>query len=232
MSHSHRPLRLYFLRHGQTEGFEEPPFNGWLDASLTPYGRQQLDQVATALASIPFDAVYSSDLSRAVYGGEKLAARAGLPLVRDEKWREMHFGCWEGWTYSRIVAENKDLIESIFSPNGHDIPFPGGGESSFTFSKRVASAFEELRLKHPDGGRVALVSHGGIGKALWGLILQLPPETAWQVLRQDFAAVNVADYYPGGRWSAQLINGYAGPEGYFQTGEGFERLLGRNLFED
>lgn len=230
MSHN-RPLRLYFVRHGQTLNFAEPPFNGWSDAPLTPYGRQQLDRVAEALGSIPFEAVYSSDLSRAVYGGEKLAARAGVPLVSDKIWREVNFGRWEGWTYSQIAAENKDLIQAIFSPNGNDIPFPDGGESPNSFTNRVKTALQELQLKHQNGGRVALVAHGGVCKALWGLILKMPSESVWSVLRQDFAAVNVADIYPDGYCVAHLFNGYVGPEGYFQTGEGFERLLGQGIFD-
>lgn len=229
MSHP-RPLRLYFIRHGQTEGFIDPPFNGWTDAPLTPHGQKQLDQVAEALAPIPFDGVYCSDLSRAIYGGKKLAAQAGVPLVADKKWREMNFGRWEGWTYNRIEAENKDLIRSIFSPTGHNVSFPDG-ESSASFTLRVEAAFKDLSLKYPNGGRVALVAHGGICKALWGLILKLPPDSAWRVVRQDFAAINVADYYHDGYWSAQLVNGFAGLDGHFQKSDGFERLLGRSLFD-
>ena len=224
------PLRIYFVRHGQTEHFEEPPFNGWLDAPLTSYGREQLDQVAEALSPIPFDAIYSSDLQRAVYGGEKLSATTKVPLVSDKMWREINFGRWEGWTYKQIVGDDKNLIKKIFSPEGFDTPFPDGGESCHEFAQRIKLAFEDLKSKHPSGGRVALVAHGGVCKALWGMMFNLPGASAWHIIRQDFAAVNVADCYPTDCYMARLVNGYVGPEGYFQSGPGFERILGKDIF--
>jgi broad specificity phosphatase PhoE len=94
----------------------------------------------------------------------------------------------------------------------------------------VAEALESLRAAHPEGGRVALVAHGGVCKMLWALIFKIPHELAWAVIQQDFAAVNVADLYPGGRVIAHLVNGYVGPEGYHQAGPGLTRLLGESIF--
>ena len=224
-----RPLRLFFIRHGQTENYENPPFNGWRDAPLTPAGRGQLDEVAAGLAPIGFDAVYSSDLSRAVYGGERLAEACGLTLNSDPKWREIHFGRWEGLNYYQIAELDNDLVNKIFTREGAELPFPDG-ESSVTFGRRVEAAFEDLRQSHPDGGRVALVAHGGVCKALWGLLLHIPTHIAWRTVRQDFAAVNVADIYPSGHCVAHLVNGYLGPEGYHGSGPGFDRLAGADIF--
>jgi len=231
-SASRRPLRLFFVRHGQTENFEIPPFNGWRDARLTEVGRRQLDQVAEALAAVPFKAVYASDLSRAVYGGLKLAEKRGLDLITDPQWREMSFGRCEGLTFSQIAAEDQALIRRLFSQSGEgvDQPFPGGGESSAGFCRRVAEALAGLKAAHPEGGRVALVAHGGVCKMLWGLILKMPPQLAWAAIQQDFAAVNVADLYPNGRVIAHLVNGYAGPEGYNRAGPGLDRLAGESVF--
>ena|GEM_PF-163749 len=226
------PLRLFFMRHGQTENFDNPPFNGWRDAPLTEAGRRQLDQLAEALSVVPFKAVYSSDLSRAVYGGRRLAEKLGLDLTVEPKWREMSFGRWEGLTYDQIAAEDKPLIRRLFSPGGEGagLPFPGGGESSASFRGRVAGALEALQAAHPDGGRVALMAHGGVCKMIWNLLLKTPPESAWGLIQQDFAAVNVADLYPGGRVIAHLVNGYAGPEGYGRPGTGQARLVGEAVF--
>ncbi|MDR1921897.1 MAG: histidine phosphatase family protein [Candidatus Adiutrix sp.] len=219
-----RPLRLFFLRHGQTENFDEPPFNGWRDAPLTPEGRRQLETAAEALTPIKFDAIYSSDLSRAVYGGRQIAERSGGALIQDAKWREMHFGKWEGWNYSQIAADDRGLIEKLFSAEGLETAFPGGGESYGEFHRRISRALDELLAAHPDGGRVALAAHGGVCKALWSRLLRVPPELSWSI-RQDFACLNVADIYADGRQCiAHLVNCYLGPEGYYQSGPGFDRL--------
>ncbi|MDR2946111.1 MAG: histidine phosphatase family protein [Candidatus Adiutrix sp.] len=224
-----KPLRLFFIRHGQTEHFDRPPFNGWRDAQLTDFGRSQLDQVAAGLAPVPFDAVYSSDLSRARYGGEQLAKATGLTLRQSPQWREISFGRWEGLTYPQIVEQDGDLINRIFSFEGAPVPFPEG-ESYDMFADRIRGAFAELRAQHPDGGRVALVAHSGVCKTLWGLLLNIPPHVAWRTVHQDFAAVNVADIYPE-LCVAHLVNGYLGPEGYHAAGPGFERLAGDKIFK-
>jgi len=221
------------MRHGQTENFENPPFNGWRDAPLTEIGRHQMDQLAEALAAVPLVAVYASDLSRAAYGGRRLAEKQGLPLIEAPQWREMSFGRWEGLTYNQIADEDQVLIRRLFSPGGEgaDQPFPGGGESTLGFHRRVAGALAALKAAHLEGGRVALLAHGGVCKMLWSLFLNIPPELAWGVFQQDFAAVNVVDLYPGGRVIAHLFNGYAGPEGYHQAGPGLSRLAGGTIFD-
>lgn len=226
-----KPLRLFFLRHGQTENFENPPFNGWRDAPLTSLGRLQLEQAAEALCTIPFDGIHSSDLSRSVYGAEQLSRLTGVPANSNAKWREMNFGRWEGLNYQQITAneEDKKLIHQLFSPGGGDITFPGG-ESSLGFAERISAALDDLLAQYHDGGRVALIAHGGVCKALWGRFLSLAPDIAWRVVRQDFAALNVADIYPDGNVVGHLVNGYAGPEGYHKSGPGFERLTGADIF--
>ena len=226
-----KPLRLFFIRHGQTENHDNPPFNGWRDAPLTPLGERQLDQMAAGLADIPFEAVYSSDLSRAVYGGRRLAELNGRPLVQDPQWREMSFGRWEGLNYQQICEDDPELAHKILAHDGDDLPFPGGGESSAGFARRVGLALDDLWQKHPEGGRVALVAHGGVCKMIWARLLKLNPNVAWQTIRQDFAAVNVADIYQSGYCLAHLVNGYLGPEGYHKAGPGFELLKGDNIFE-
>ena len=225
-----KPLRLFFIRHGQTENHENPPFNGWRDAPLTEEGRRQLDAVAESLGGIGFDAVYSSDLSRAVYGGSRLAEKAGLPLISDARWREMNFGRWEGLNYGQIAADDKELIGKIFSADGDDVAFPGGGESSNSFGRRIEDALADLWSRHPQGGRVAVVAHGGVCKALWAILLKIPPHIAWTTIHQDFAAVNMADCYPSGINIAHLINAYVGPEGYHSPGTGLDRLIGEKIF--
>ncbi|UQZ88582.1 hypothetical protein C4J81_04920 [Deltaproteobacteria bacterium Smac51] len=220
---STQPLRLFFLRHGQTEssgGY--PPFNGWRDAPLTELGQRQLDHAAEALSHIPFDAVYSSDLSRAMYGGRRIAEKANLELKVESRWREINFGRWEGMTYKEIYAEAPELITKIFSPEGFDTPFPGG-ESLAAFFQRISRAMDELQAAHPAGGRIALVAHGGVCKALCGRFLKSSLETAWAIW-QDFAAINVVDIYPDGRIITRLINGCSGPEG-------FDRLAGADIFK-
>ncbi|MDR0549835.1 MAG: histidine phosphatase family protein [Deltaproteobacteria bacterium] len=215
-------LRLYFIRHGQTENYGTYPFNGWTDVQLTEEGRRQLDQTIEAISEIPFQAVYSSDLSRAAYGGLALARVKGLALNAVSDFREIHFGDCEGLTWAVIQERYPKLAENITHPEA-DVTFPGG-ESAAVFRARVANALNQLVSQWPTG-QVALVAHAGVNRAIIAALLGLSLAAMWSIT-QDFACLNVVDLYPEGGCQLRLVNAYAGPQGYFGSGPGFERIAG------
>ncbi|MDR1870340.1 MAG: histidine phosphatase family protein [Deltaproteobacteria bacterium] len=213
-------LRLYLIRHGQTAHYGDYPFNGWTDVDLTLEGRKQLDQTVAALKGIPFNAIYSSDLTRALYGGDILAKSLGLTLRVEPDLREIHFGDCEGLTWAAIQAKYPDLAAGISHPK--DAVYFPGGESSEGFRARVKGGLNKILANHPTG-LVALVAHSGVNRAIIADLLGLNLASMWSI-GQDFACVNVIDIFPEGGCQVRLINGYAGPEGYYQAGPGFERI--------
>ena len=103
--------RLYLIRHGQVAGFETPRFNGHTDVDLSPLGREQLEAVAEDLREVELDAVYSSDLQRARYGGEALVSTRGLELRIAPEFREMNFGIWEGLSFDEVEERYPGAME-------------------------------------------------------------------------------------------------------------------------
>ena len=59
-------LTLYFLRHGETTASRTGGYCGTLDPDLTPEGYQMAEDFAAAYKSLPWVAVFSSPLRRAV----------------------------------------------------------------------------------------------------------------------------------------------------------------------
>jgi probable phosphoglycerate mutase len=59
-------VRIYIVRHGETEENKQKRIQGHLDTALNLEGEKQADLIAKELKDIPFDACYSSDLRRAV----------------------------------------------------------------------------------------------------------------------------------------------------------------------
>ena len=55
-------IRIYVVRHGETEENRQKIVQGHLDTSLNSEGERQSDLLAKALKDVPFDACYSSDL--------------------------------------------------------------------------------------------------------------------------------------------------------------------------
>jgi broad specificity phosphatase PhoE len=214
-------LRLYCIRHGQTENYQAYAFNGWTDVQLTEEGRRQLDQAVAALKGVPFTAVYSSDLSRAAYGGLALARQLNLSLQASAAFREIHFGEVEGLPWETIQERYPDLAGGIIHPKA-EVTFPGG-ESTAGFQERIRAALNDLIAKNP-AGQVALVSHAGVGRAVLADLLNLGNAAMW-ALEQDHASLNVLDVLPGRAARVKAVNVYLGPEGYRAPGPGYDRLF-------
>ncbi len=200
--------RLFLIRHGQVEGFETRRYNGQGNVPLTDQGRQQLDAVAERLKGVPLDAVWSSDLDRCRYGAEKLAAARGLPVDYREDLRELHAGDWEGLTWDELrrlyPVEWQARLDDIVH---YRIP---GGESFLDAALRVRRELTRLLAALP-GKNVALVAHGGVNRIILLDALGAPLDRVF-CLEQDYACLNVVDYFADGYRTVRLVNADHLPE--------------------
>lgn len=58
-------MKVYVIRHGQSEANLQERYAGWMPVPLSPLGRQQAEKARENLRRIPIDRVYCSDLARA-----------------------------------------------------------------------------------------------------------------------------------------------------------------------
>ncbi|MDR2613621.1 MAG: histidine phosphatase family protein [Deltaproteobacteria bacterium] len=214
-------IRLYLLRHGETQAGEGFPLNGWTDIGLSDRGRAQLEDAARTLADVPFDRVISSDLSRARYGGALLAGNASRGHEIDPAWREMNFGDCEGMPYLRVKEAYPEIDLAIRNIANQEVSFPGG-ESVRDFSARVAEAVSRL-VRDTRAGRVALVSHCGTGRAVLSKLFGIPYAVT-SSFHQSHAGLHVVDVFPDGGRYLRALNLYLGPEGYSSPGPGLDFL--------
>jgi len=141
-------MKLYLVRHGETEGNRQGRYIGWEDLPLTPAGRHQAELLQHRLATYAVTTVHSSDLIRAVTTAEAIGAPHHLTPRKDQRLREANFGLWSGMTYDEIHALDPDRLHSwIADPEAH-------GESLDHLRQRVLQA-----LPTQDGAVV--VTHGG-----------------------------------------------------------------------
>jgi broad specificity phosphatase PhoE len=141
---------ILLARHGETDWNVERRVQGHTDRPLNERGRAQARELAEELATEPVDAVYSSDLARALETAHAVADPRGLQVEVMAELREKDFGTWEGLLDVEILDR---------FPEAHNGPW-GDAETPDELAERVLAALHQIAHRHP-GGNVLVVSHGG-----------------------------------------------------------------------
>lgn len=143
------------VRHGATDWNDRRLAQGHADIPMNARGRRQAADAARALEDRRVDAVYASDLRRAIDTAVEIARPRGLDVVTDASLREIDQGEWEGVH----VDEIRRRWPELWGPARHFRARPGG-EAPGEVRTRAVAALERIARAHPDG-TVAVVSHGG-----------------------------------------------------------------------
>lgn len=162
--------QLYLIRHTEAEGNRYRMMQGHWDGEVTSLGLRQIDALSERFREIPTDAVYSSDLTRAVRTAEGIARIKGLPVRTDARFRELDLGPWESQFFGNIIRQYPVETEHfLYEPEKWDIP---GAETMDDVASRACEALEEIARAH-DGETVAIVSHGITIRCLLSRLLGL-----------------------------------------------------------
>ncbi|RKG95800.1 histidine phosphatase family protein [Corallococcus carmarthensis] len=159
------------LRHGETEWNALGRLQGHLNSTLSREGLRQAEALAARLAPLPFQALYSSDLDRAVQTASRIAARTGHGLQRDARLRERGLGVLEGLTRAEAGQRHPEVF-SAYTEGHADYVVPEG-ESASQRLRLALHCLEELGARHPEA-RVVVVTHGGVLSALLRHCLGIP----------------------------------------------------------
>jgi alpha-ribazole phosphatase len=192
---SEHPLRLHFVRHGQTECSREDRFCGDLDVPLNETGRATAVALADRLAEHPWQALYSSPRLRARQTAEPLAARVGLPIQIEQGLRELAYGAWEGL----LETEVRERFPAEYSAWNLDPGrvAPPGGETGFAILMRALPVVEEIRRRHPTGNVLAVAHKATIRILVCGL-LGIDIGLFRDRVAQPVGGITVFEFLPGG----------------------------------
>jgi broad specificity phosphatase PhoE len=166
-----------------------------LDVPLDPVGVVQAAQTARFLkANYAIDAIYASDLSRAVDTAKRTAQMFELPIHTRIDLRENNLGEWQGMLIDDVHAQYRELVDQLrAAPGLHRFP---GGENHAEVRMRAARAMEEIAQTHPDG-TVAVFTHGALIRAICGLWLGIPLERVQELPIVPNSCVTVAQWEVG-----------------------------------
>lgn len=164
---------LWLVRHADAYTGMERLGPGVVDPPLTPLGQEQAARLGQRLAYVPIDAVWASDLRRAVETAEPVARTHGLAVQTDARLREVRTH-WDEGGQARL------------NPPG-EYPFPESEQEVF---ERIGAALRDIAGGTPEGGRAVAVTHNaaigiyvsnvlGLG---WGKLPVMPMYTSVTVL--------------------------------------------------
>lgn len=124
------------------------------------------ERVCAALAGRAPERIVSSPTARASELARELARRLGAPLRCDERLRELHFGSWEGRTWSEL-EQNEPAALAAWMRDWQGAR-PPGGESAAELEHRVRRCLDELPAVP-----TLLVTHAGVIRAARVVVARL-----------------------------------------------------------
>ncbi len=143
-------MKLYVVRHGESETNLSKQWTGWFDAPLTEKGKEDAMKVRSVLDRVPFDKVFSSDLERAKVTAE--IATGSKKYETDPLLREINVGNLERTLLSDFSNENRAVagVEGYVRWNG---------ESREEFRERICEFMR--KAESFDCENIAVFTHRG-----------------------------------------------------------------------
>ena len=185
-------MKIYLIRHGQTDWNIQGRIQGSHDIPLNEAGRRQAELLAKGMDSHPVSRILSSTLTRAMETAQKIGSRQKVEICPMPQLIEVEFGKWEGMTWEEIMeAYPKEYRLWLLNP---DEVAPPDGETQDQVISRCVEAIKEI-LK-VTGGRedVAMVSHGATIAYLVSYMVRNDPEVESIIVEN--ASITTANYSP------------------------------------
>lgn len=141
-------MRIVFVCHSTSVDNELGLASGHYDVPLSETGEQQALELKAHFARETFDAVFSSDLQRAVRTAQIVFGERGMPLLRDSRLRECDYGDLTRHPVPEVDAERLEHVTE---------PFPHG-ESYLQATERVRKFLQDAQHSYADKSMV-IVGH-------------------------------------------------------------------------
>ncbi len=193
-------MKVYLIRHGETDLNKKKVLQGRSDIELNQYGISLAEKTAEGLRDVKFDMVFTSPLKRAKRTAELVArvSETQVPIVEEPRIQEISFGVYEGLCYHKDNYNIPDKGFLNFFEAPQDYMAPAQGESFAQIIRRTGDFWEELVSNPQYADKTILLStHGCALKAVLANIKQTPIENFWGAGVDRNCAVTVVEIANG-----------------------------------
>ncbi|HDT2307389.1 adenosylcobalamin/alpha-ribazole phosphatase [Citrobacter sp. Cb008] len=185
-------MRLWLVRHGETEANVAGLYSGHAPTPLTERGIAQAQTLGTLLRNVPVDNVLCSELERARHTTQLILAEREVPVRNMPELNEMFFGDWEMRHHRDLARE--DAENYAVWCNDWQNATPTNGEGFQEFSQRVERFIAQL-ADYKASQNLLVVSHQGVLSVLIARLLSMPAAAMWhfRVEQGCWSAIDFCD---------------------------------------
>lgn len=174
-------MKLYIIRHGETDWNVKRRFQGRSDIPLNDEGRRLAQITSQALEDVPFTKIYTSPLKRAYETAVIIKGQRDIPVIEEPRIIEISFGEYEGLCCAK---DNYNIPDPEFM-NFFDKPEaykpPKGAEGIDELKKRTADfLWEIVHNKHMENDTILVSTHGAALRGLLSNINHIGIEDFWK----------------------------------------------------
>ena len=160
-------IKITYFVHGTTTDNEKEISSGWFDVGLSKLGVKQSIDLKDQIKGKKFDAVFCSDLKRAV-DSTKLTFEDEIPIITDARLRECNYGKYNAQPSNIVEPMQEKMITERFPE----------GESYNDVKARISDFLDFLKQNY-DGKSIAIVAHKATQLALDVLLKEKTWEEAF-----------------------------------------------------
>ncbi len=173
-------MKIYVLRHGETDWNRQRLLQGRSDIALNENGRRLAKETAEGMKDIPFDIVFTSPLKRAKETAQIVLNGRDIPVIEDERIMEISFGVYEGKPWRKTSEFSGD--PNIYNFFNHPAQYRTveEGESLEQLAKRTAEFMKDICSREQLQDKTVLVStHGAAARGLLNSLRQWDMDDFW-----------------------------------------------------
>ena len=191
-------MKIYLIRHGETDRNKVKCLQGRTDIELNEYGRELAYKTAEGLKEVDFDMIFTSPLKRARETAEIIRRGRNVPVIIEERIQEISFGEYEGLCYGKdnYSIPDKDFMNFFDQPERYAVPV--AGESFEEVIARTGEFLKELADKREYQDKTILLStHGCALKAILANVRNTPLAQFWGEGVHKNCAVSLVEVVDG-----------------------------------
>ena len=173
-------MKLYIIRHGETEWNCKRKLQGESDIPLNENGRILAEITRKHMGLNSVDLIITSPFQRAQETARILTGEADIPCISDSRIREITWGDWDGLTPEEIEKIGAQKRFELFYTNPFSFEGAPNGETICQVCWRTREFYEELiQKKQLQDKKILIVTHGC---ALRGMLNHLYEKSSdfWQ----------------------------------------------------